>query len=256
MYQAGLQVDKYLDYSHQSVPTEVKRQSLVFPSVTTCTNSCKQNDAFHHLFSSRCKDYSSDGVKQEFYGIASKEACTQTCFMRREAELCSCHLSDHEYSATFKGRICNLTEGIDCWKAAYAANIFESCMNLCEASCEDITYDSRVAGIRTIPKHNGSDEVVYELTVRFATDILELVTEQPTLSLIRVFGYVGGYLGIWLGFSLLRVLEYYNELIRRKCTNCRWLSRNAHRKNVAPPRRQNREDRVKDIFSITSAEIK
>ncbi|XP_075741436.1 uncharacterized protein LOC119172624 [Rhipicephalus microplus] len=29
----------YLDYSHQSVPTEVKRQSLVFPSVTTCTNS-------------------------------------------------------------------------------------------------------------------------------------------------------------------------------------------------------------------------
>nr|XP_037279674.1 uncharacterized protein LOC119172623 [Rhipicephalus microplus] len=88
-------------------------------------------------------------------------------------------------------------------------------MKQCEASCEDITYDSRVTGIRTIPKPNGSDEVVYELTVRFATDILELVTEQPTLSLIRVFGYVGGYLGIWLGFSLLRVLEYYNELIRR-----------------------------------------
>ncbi|XP_049271865.1 uncharacterized protein LOC119394594 [Rhipicephalus sanguineus] len=47
MYQAGLQVERYLDYSHQSVPTEVKRKSLVFPSVTVCTNSWinKQSEA-------------------------------------------------------------------------------------------------------------------------------------------------------------------------------------------------------------------
>ncbi|XP_075749154.1 uncharacterized protein LOC142814349 [Rhipicephalus microplus] len=32
-------------------------------------------------FSSRCKDYSSDGVKQEFYGIASKEViCMRSSF--------------------------------------------------------------------------------------------------------------------------------------------------------------------------------
>ncbi|KAL1426566.1 hypothetical protein MTO96_018197 [Rhipicephalus appendiculatus] len=340
MYQAGLQVERYLDYSHQSVPTEVKRQSLVFPSVTVCTNSwaqyepemrtlvgyepreifecrmestssdCKSFNCVDHIritflrlpimlcytldsklygghdntldkcstpwlyelhirlrfiekntlrlmaslplpvfvqqpqlcrpernaaialveqksydiaikqqtkrrlpapFSSRCKDYNSEGVKQEFYGIASKEACTQVCFMKRETELCSCHLSDHEYSATFKGRICNLLEG---------------------------------------------SRMVYELTIRFATDILELVTEQPALSVIEVFGYVGGYLGIWLGFSLLRILEYYHDLIRHKCGNYRCLSRNSHRKSSAPPRRPHREDRVTGIFSISSAEMK
>ncbi|XP_049525138.1 uncharacterized protein LOC119457022 [Dermacentor silvarum] len=62
-------------------------------------------------FTSRCKDYISEGVKEEFYGFSSKESCTQTCLMKKEMELCSCHMSDHEYSATFKGRICNIVEG-------------------------------------------------------------------------------------------------------------------------------------------------
>ncbi|XP_054926544.1 uncharacterized protein [Dermacentor andersoni] len=62
-------------------------------------------------FTSRCKDYVSEGVKDEFYGFSSQESCTQTCLMKKEMELCSCHMSDHEYSATFKGRICDLLEG-------------------------------------------------------------------------------------------------------------------------------------------------
>ncbi|XP_065290296.1 uncharacterized protein [Dermacentor albipictus] len=109
-------------------------------------------------FTSRCKDYISEGVKEEFYGFSSQESCTQTCLMKKEMELCSCHMSDHEYSAMFKGRICDLLEGKNCWNAAYKANIFESCMDQCRPSCEDIAYDSRVTGIRPIAKSNGSKE--------------------------------------------------------------------------------------------------
>ncbi|XP_037574772.2 uncharacterized protein LOC119457021 [Dermacentor silvarum] len=129
-------------------------------------------------------------------------------------------------------------------------------MDQCRPSCEDITYDSRVTGIRPIPKSNGSKETAYELTVRFATDSLELVTEQPRLNIIEVFGYVGGYLGIWLGFSLLQALEYYHNLIRRKCANLPWLSRNVQRKRADTPRRSTVEGRMTGIFSISRAELK
>ncbi|XP_077484528.1 uncharacterized protein LOC144094474 [Amblyomma americanum] len=200
LYQAGLQVERYLEYAHISVTTEVKRQALVFPSVTMCSNSWvnKKSEAclktprlctkFGQLrslytlplllpsptelrirlrfiekntlrlmsvlpspvfvqaprlcqpertaafalvaqqsydiaikqqmkrrlpspYSSQCKDYNSEGVRSEFYGIPSKESCTQTCLMKKEMELCSCHLSDHEYSPMFNGRICNVVEG-------------------------------------------------------------------------------------------------------------------------------------------------
>lgn len=151
---------------------------------------------------------------------SKQDSCTQTCLMKKETELCSCHMSDHEYSPMFNGRICNLLEGKNCWEAAFAADIFSACMESCQASCEDITYDSRVAGIHTIPRSNKSKETSYGLTLRFATDSLELVTEQPQLSVIEVFGYVGGYLGIWLGFSLLQVLEYYYNLFKRRHPCC------------------------------------
>ncbi|XP_077564583.1 uncharacterized protein LOC144180049 [Haemaphysalis longicornis] len=39
MYQAGSQVQRFTGYGYQSVTTEVKRQDLVFPSVTICSNS-------------------------------------------------------------------------------------------------------------------------------------------------------------------------------------------------------------------------
>lgn len=45
--------------------------------------------------------------------------------------------------------------------------------------------------------------------IRLNDQVLEY---QPTLSIVEMFGYMGGYIGIWLGFSLLSVLLGLNKL--------------------------------------------
>ncbi|KAM7314989.1 uncharacterized protein ISCGN_004772 [Ixodes scapularis] len=135
--------------------------------------------------------------------------------MQEEMNHCACVLTDHEYSVTFAGPLCSMIEGAKCWDTVFENKILEKCMDRCKAACKDITYDSRVTSIQNVQKPNGSKEQTYGIVLKFATDDLERLTEKPTLNAIEIFGYIGGYLGMWLGFSLLELLVHYGNRPRK-----------------------------------------
>ncbi|KAH8034349.1 hypothetical protein HPB51_023353 [Rhipicephalus microplus] len=46
----------------------------------------------------------------------------------------------------------------------------------------------------------------FSFIIKFSSDTQRVLQYQPNLSIVEAFGYFGGYIGIWLGFSLLSVL--------------------------------------------------
>ncbi|KAL3258690.1 hypothetical protein MRX96_046382 [Rhipicephalus microplus] len=51
------------------------------------------------------------------------------------------------------------------------------------------------------------------LTVKFSSDTQKIFVYEPNLTIVEAFGYMGGYLGMWLGFSLLSILKGLEEKI-------------------------------------------
>ncbi|XP_049517068.1 uncharacterized protein LOC125942862 [Dermacentor silvarum] len=51
----------------------------------------------------------------------------------------------------------------------------------------------------------------FSFIIKFSSDTQRVLQYQPNLSIVEAFGYFGGYIGIWLGFSLLSVLLNLEE---------------------------------------------
>ncbi|XP_075535702.1 uncharacterized protein LOC142571302 [Dermacentor variabilis] len=67
---------------------------------------------------------------------------------------------------------------------------------VCAQEKEEVSMPSRA--------RNRTDKFTF--VVKFSSDTQRVLQYQPNLSIVEAFGYFGGYIGIWLGFSLLSVL--------------------------------------------------
>ncbi|XP_065297013.1 uncharacterized protein [Dermacentor albipictus] len=67
-------------------------------------------------------------------------------------------------------------------------------------------YDVRLSSLAVDKSMPGKGADKFTFVIKFSSDTQRVLQYQPNLSIVEAFGYFGGYIGIWLGFSLLSVL--------------------------------------------------
>ncbi|XP_022696442.1 acid-sensing ion channel 1-like isoform X2 [Varroa jacobsoni] len=179
-------------------------------------------------YASGCSDYLKEGAALEMGGYQSQDTCIQKCRMQLEHRFCGCVSPLYEYSAYFGKPACARVHNEKCQNELEKNNTFIVCSKRCRAPCDETTYDVRLTGMSLIPDSTNVGLNKLFIKVKFSSDTQKIFLYQPKLSIVEVFGYMGGYLGMWLGFSLFSILSGLEDKFER------FLIRRAHALKKTP----------------------
>ncbi|XP_028968339.1 acid-sensing ion channel 1 [Galendromus occidentalis] len=171
-------------------------------------------------YASACTDYIKEGIALEMGGYQSQDTCLQKCRMSLESRFCGCVSPLYEYSAFFGKDPCPPDRDEKCQTELEQNRTYSKCHKICRAPCEETNYDVRLTGMSVIPEGTNVGFERFFIKVKFSSDTQKTFLYQPKLSIVEVFGYMGGYLGMWLGFSLFSILsgledKFHQFLLRR-----------------------------------------
>ncbi|KAL3221711.1 hypothetical protein MRX96_029328 [Rhipicephalus microplus] len=162
-------------------------------------------------FASRCSDYKAAGKKDEFLGYLTQDLCIQECLIKQEIKLCNCVRPLHEYGSNFNVPTCGYQNTAICDKQITNKTVTK-CMKKCGAPCEETSYDVRLTSLGEDRKEKERNS--FSVYVKFSSDSQKIFEYQPKLTLIEAFGYMGGYIGMWLGLSLYSLITDAEKWLR------------------------------------------
>ncbi|XP_054716973.1 degenerin mec-10-like, partial [Uloborus diversus] len=164
-----------------------------------------------------CKNYS--GLKEvRTLSKQTQEGCMSECFANMHVRFCDCTV--HRLSLIYDIRTCWDPKEDQCLKE-YDQQIKELCYPECRMPCRKITYSyisvdsfilqqgacySEDLFNRTLSEENRKNFIC--LKVFYASADSEVYSHKPKYNGIQVFSIIGGYIGLWLGISLLDVYSY------------------------------------------------
>ncbi|CAN7980031.1 unnamed protein product [Ixodes pacificus] len=176
-------------------------------------------------FASKCTDYKARGIKKEFMGYLTQDLCVQECMIKQEGKTCGCVRPQHEYGSQFEFPTCTFQTTVICDKQITNKTLTK-CMKKCGAPCEETSYDVRLTSLGEDRKEKG--RISFSVSVKFSSDSQKIFEYQPKLTVIEAFGYMGGYIGMWLGLSLYSLITD-GELWLRKFFTKRALKSSAEK---------------------------
>ncbi|XP_077564903.1 uncharacterized protein LOC144180433 [Haemaphysalis longicornis] len=186
-------------------------------------------------FASRCVNYKAAGIRAEFLGYLTQDLCIQDCLIEKEIKICHCVRPQHEYGSNFNVSTCTFQGTAICDKQITNKTVTK-CMKKCGAPCEETTYDVRLTSLGEDRKEKERNS--FSVFVKFSSDSQKIFEYQPKLTVIEAFGYMGGYIGMWLGLSLYSLITDAEQWLRNFFLK-RALKRRepVERSDPAPPQR-------------------
>ncbi|XP_077547552.1 uncharacterized protein LOC144159723 [Haemaphysalis longicornis] len=146
------------------------------------------------------------GNQKKYFGYYTQDICAQNCEMTLDMKYCQCVRTRHEFSAMFGGQICDVIRDDICARKVESLQTNQLCLSRCRMACEETKYDVRLSSLAVDKSKHGQGKDKFSFIIKFSSDTQRVLQYQPNLSTVEAFGYFGGYVGIWLGFSLLSLL--------------------------------------------------
>ncbi|XP_037508872.2 amiloride-sensitive sodium channel subunit alpha [Rhipicephalus sanguineus] len=172
-------------HSPYSCPPDKLSSVMIQPGMTyTIAVSQEKVERLPAPYKSSCTDYISMGNQKKYFGHYTQDICVQNCEMTLDMKHCQCVRTHHEFAATFGGQVCDIIRDDICTRKVENLGTYQLCLSRCRVACQD----------------------KFSFIIKFSSDTQRVLQYQPNLSIVEAFGYFGGYIGIWLGFSLLSVL--------------------------------------------------
>ncbi|XP_070394081.1 acid-sensing ion channel 5-like [Dermacentor albipictus] len=164
-------------------------------------------------FRSRCLNYTARGLQANFLGYHTLESCVQECQMKVEMAVCGCITFTHEFAEFANLPVCvDFAKGFEyCRDVVYHTREYRNCLDVCGPPCEEITYDVRLSSNTEYISGSPEDKNRFAVTLKFASDSVDLMEHYPMMSVIEVLAYLGGTVGTWLGCNLLTLLSDFGN---------------------------------------------
>ncbi|OQR68580.1 degenerin del-1-like [Tropilaelaps mercedesae] len=195
-------------------------------------------------YQTQCVDYDSMPQSKMFYGKTTQNLCYEMCKADFWNSYCNCVSPRYAYRDRYP-RVCTQAETSECAKTDIDHRFTDQCIQKCRQPCKEITYEVQVTaqgqkeGKVAVGASNKGEDDYYEddgqptdstndtevtgptrkyfsLTVMFASEKHTVLQHMRKFTFIEVFGYLGGYVGIWLGMSFFSVLDNFIVYLRKQ----------------------------------------
>ncbi|XP_055932740.1 uncharacterized protein LOC129962769 [Argiope bruennichi] len=155
-----------------------------------------------------CTNYTELWKKNGGYGSLTRRACTEKCKMESMIETEGCAAQTISYPEEYS--IC--PDGV------YPSDaIVEKCSQQCNEACKEVSYNLRQEVIfdqsaKCIDDANCKERTLF---MNFVFNRLEIekFEHHPRYESVEVFSYVGGYMGMWLGISLISLFDLAETMV-------------------------------------------
>ncbi|CAL1284915.1 unnamed protein product [Larinioides sclopetarius] len=168
-------------------------------------------------YQTNCKNYSQ--LKEiRTRSKQTQEGCMSECCVKLHVKYCNCTV--HRLSLIYDIRTCWKNEEEQCLKD-HDQIAKDLCYPQCRMSCTKITYAYMSVDSFTLQQGACSDVDMFNRTlskedeenliclrVYYASADSEVYRHVPKYNGIQVFSIIGGYIGLWLGVSLLDIHGY------------------------------------------------
>ncbi|GFV29947.1 uncharacterized protein TNCV_3100251 [Trichonephila clavipes] len=171
-------------------------------------------------FKSHCRDYMSEWYKNGGKGPVTQKMCKEKCKLDKSLEYFGC--ADKKINYPHNETICQLE--IPQFHQKWTPKCSESCSMPCSVS----RYEFQVQVSNSEGNRNACS-IVKDLTcntlVQIFLENMEITTfsYRQRFEAVGILSWIGGYVGLWLGISLLHVYDFLEALVFRMIA---WLRKN------------------------------
>ncbi|XP_042894641.1 acid-sensing ion channel 1A-like [Parasteatoda tepidariorum] len=162
-------------------------------------------------YQTNCTDYIKTWQIRGGNGPLSKEMCIEECILNQTMDNCQCVLTENLYPHNFK--FCG-EEMDDCLNSINYTFCYVRCAPAChdrnfdyDIKEEDVMKDTRVGHAVT---HNWNRTAI--LLIIFKRTNVNVFRYRAKYDSIELFSFLGGFIGIWLGVSLIALLDFLESL--------------------------------------------
>ncbi|XP_067131751.1 degenerin unc-8-like [Centruroides vittatus] len=166
-------------------------------------------------YSTNCSYYERSKEKS-FDELYTRQRCILNCQKEKWLEICGCISGDYPFE----------TDGIFCSEQTYMCLVnlnTDHCFHKCQIACQATVFEYEVddAPIEfydfyvplEIPDEDTNEnyrkqQQVAVMNFFFKRPELLIYKYKPKFQSIELFGYVGGYIGMWLGISLIAIFDF------------------------------------------------
>ncbi|XP_022693448.1 amiloride-sensitive sodium channel subunit alpha-like isoform X2 [Varroa jacobsoni] len=213
-------VNKYPIIVHQKEVCPPERLSPIYLRQGLHYAISIEQKSFERLpppVASRCMDYISMGYFSQFHGFKNYEICVQECVMARELKTCGCVRPDYEFAEyAYPDRMCNKRQRGPCSIQMVKIDAVGPCKSQCGQPCHELTYDVKLVGLHEDETKTPEGYSSFSVTISFGSDLQTVYEYSHTITAIEAFGYIGGYIGMWLGISLYSIYIVLEENLLKK----------------------------------------
>ncbi|GBN02372.1 hypothetical protein AVEN_128635-1 [Araneus ventricosus] len=212
------------DYVHHSFPVMIQvkvhdRRAMVNPfSGGYSMEGGMQYNAYVSMqtrellpspYDTHCLDYLEIWKRNNGTGPLSHKMCVEYCQLNKLLEMGKCIDKNVDYPHEFQ--LCTKNQ------RTLTSDIVKNCTLKCRDACYEHFYDVRYEKIGILDRFcNGTDEWCRRSRIRLTIVLnnfrLTRFVYQPKFASVELFSYIGGYMGMWLGLSLVSLFDLFETI--------------------------------------------
>uniref|UniRef100_A0A336LY76 CSON008076 protein n=1 Tax=Culicoides sonorensis TaxID=179676 RepID=A0A336LY76_CULSO len=206
----------YLEDTSVFIPLNVETTLSITPDIMTASDELK----YYSLKNRQCLLKKDNWTRMDTFREYSMNNCRLECIAKKTVQNCEC--TPFYVPSISRNHTCGmkLRDNIYCYHYAISDRFIRDTISIqlmeynnlickCIPACSTITYNVQEITKSVIPASNETDIQFCDITVKFSSNEFIPKRRQESYSVLDVMSAIGGTLGLFVGASVMSVIEVF-----------------------------------------------
>ncbi|KAG8175125.1 hypothetical protein JTE90_010532 [Oedothorax gibbosus] len=187
------------------------------------TISMHEEKLLPYPYETDCVNYTEVWLSNNREGPRSQKSCQDYCVLETSIYCFNCVHPMVTYPS--ETRTCSVEDilsspcvNTSAEQYGTADKVFYICFNKCKDDCFRMKYTYDVSEIYEVPEwtkeENNKKSRLIKVAIDFEDSEIIALHYRPQFQEVEAFSYIGGFIGIWLGVSLVQIADVFESLFR------------------------------------------